>query len=162
MTLSLAGILLFLALRYAKWSKWREFYPTILYMVMLNLLYSYIVKTTPLWLYKSSLVPQGLLDIIVIYIVEPSMTILFLSYHPLRWRHISLYWAAWIIVFSAIEYIFFLTDRMDYFNGWNMYWSVIFYIIMFPMLFLHYKKPPVALMLSILFTLGFMWIFDYL
>ncbi|MFE5321736.1 CBO0543 family protein [Paenibacillus sp. NPDC056579] len=162
MNLTLAGILLFLALRYAKWSKWQEFYPTILYMVVLNLLYSFIVKASPLWLYKSSLIPQGLLDIIIIFIVETSMTILFLSYHPLQWRRIFLYWASWIIVFSAIEYIFFLTDRMDYFRGWNMGWSVIFYIIMFPMIFLHYKNPPVALLLSIPFTLGFMWIFDYL
>ncbi|MCZ8517459.1 hypothetical protein O9H85_34975 [Paenibacillus filicis] len=162
MNLSLTGILLFLALRYAKWSKWREFYPTILYIVMLNLHYSYIVKTSPLWKYKSSLIPQEMLDIIIIFIVEPSMTILFLSYHPLQWRRIFLYWAAWIIAFSITEYIFFLTDRMDYFRGWNMGWSVIFYIIMFPMLYLHYKKTPVALLLSIPFTIGFMWIFDYL
>ena len=43
-------------------------------------------------------------------------------------------------------------------NGWSMTWSVIFNAMMFPMLWLYYKKPGTALLLSIpivAFLLGY-------
>lgn len=161
MSLSLTVIFLFLAIRYAKWSKWRDYYPTLLYMAMLNLLYLFIIQTDYLWKFKSSILPHGTLAIMLIYILQGSMTLLFLSYHPIRWRPMLLYWSFWVILFSLIEYIFYLADRIDYFRGWNIGWSIFFYIIMYPMLYLHYKKPLAALVLSIPITLGFMWIFGY-
>ncbi|QHT61223.1 hypothetical protein GXP70_15500 [Paenibacillus lycopersici] len=162
MSLAFAGILLILALRWAKWSKWYDYYPTLLYAALLNFLFLYLVKSIPLWKYKSSILSQELLDLMIIFVVQGAMIMLFLSYHPHKWRRMILYWSAWIIVFSVIEYIFNVNGRISYANGWNVVWSVIFYVIMYPMLYLHYRKPLIALLLSLPITLGFMWIFHYL
>jgi hypothetical protein len=154
--------MLLLAIKYAHWRRWSEYYPTLLYISVCNLFYNYTVKSHHLWKFKSPFVPHEVMDIIYTFIINPSMTIIFLSYHPRGWRRISLYWLAWIVVFSAMESIQYVTGAILYFKGWNIPWTVFFYTLTFPMLYLHYRKPLAALLLSVPITIGFMWIFDYL
>lgn len=40
MNLFIAGILLLLAIKYTKWNRWKEFYPTLLYIALCNLFYN--------------------------------------------------------------------------------------------------------------------------
>jgi hypothetical protein len=162
MNLAIAAILLLIAILFSKWSRWKEYYPTLLFIAVCNLLYNYLVMGNHLWKFKSAIVPHEVMDIVYTFIINPSMTIVFLSHHPAKWWRNILYWTAWTIVFTGIEYIQFVTDCINYFNGWTIWWTIVFYVTMYPMLYLHYRKPILALVLSVPLTFGYLWYFDYL
>ncbi|MCI3919666.1 hypothetical protein MO973_05390 [Paenibacillus sp. TRM 82003] len=165
MNIIIAVVLLGLAIRFGKWKRWQAFYPTLLYIVVCNLFYNYIVKEQHLWKFESPWFPfpHEVMDVIYSFIINPAMTYLFLSYHPTTgWVRKSAYWLGWTVVFSLIETLQFLTDHIVYYRGWSIPWTVFFYTLMFPMLYLHYRKPIIALLLSIPATLGYMWIFNYI
>ena len=66
----------------------------------------------------------------------------------------------WVAIFSIIEFINLqFLDLISHHNGWSMMWSVIFNLIMFPMLWLHYKRPGTALLLSIPIVGFLLWYF---
>jgi hypothetical protein len=132
MNLIIAIILLHIAIFFAKWSRWKEYYPTLLFIGVCNLFYNYIVNEQHLWKFKSSLVPHEVMDIVYTFTFNPTMTIIFLSYHPRGWWRMLLYWVSWTILFSVMEYVQFVTHHIEYFRGWNIPWTILFYAVMFP------------------------------
>jgi hypothetical protein len=66
----------------------------------------------------------------------------------------------WVGIFSLTEAIAHYAGTLTYYNGWNYGWDVIFNIMMFSMLLLHYKRPLIAWILVLPITLGLWWIFD--
>jgi len=100
-------------------------------------------------------------DSLYTMIAYPCLVVLFLSNYPEEIRLKILYYLKYIGVATIIEWAAGKMDSIEYFEGWNLWWTILFYFIMFPMLRLHYRNPVRALMLSI-FVIGFLLIsFDY-
>ncbi|WP_240189829.1 hypothetical protein [Bacillus sp. P14.5] len=55
----------------------------------------------------------------------------------------------WIAYFTFLEFLFYKRGLFVYENGWSVSWSLVFNIIMFVMLRLHFKNKLLALILSI-------------
>lgn len=134
------------ALRWADWKRWREFLPTIYYMVFSNFFYQYIAHTLyHLWKNESNFLNELVIDSLYSFIVFPCTVMLFLSNHPnpsqKRWLH----YVKWIAIYSALEWIGQLFGFISYHHGWSWYWSLLFNCVMFPMLRLHHQRPLWAL-----------------
>ncbi len=134
---------------------WRTYYPTILYVIINNLLYSFFVSEKKYFLWK--LEPDFLLNptfsfLVQNFIIFPCLIILFLSYLP-KYQHKKI---TYLIIFASIlvgiEITMYLTGRISYHHGWNFGWSIGFNILWVLMMKLHFYKPIPAWVVSFIIT----------
>lgn len=153
-----------------KWGKWRnlqQYYPTLLFMIAGNLLYSFLFKEYPLWRFEHTFEKKVLptrmsIELLKTFTSFPILTVIFLSLLPeerklIKYaRHIF----TWTVIFFAIEYVSELFGMISYHHGWNIWWSFVFDFTMFTMLSIHYKRPIIAWVLSAIFILCLWNIFE--
>ena len=155
-------VIILSSLKWGSWNRWREFLPTIYYFSFFNMFYQYISYTMKaVWELDGFFINMFVTDSLYTTIAYPCLVVLFLSNYPEEIRLKILYYLKYIGVATIIEWAAGKMDSIEYFEGWNLWWTILFYFIMFPMLRLHYRNPVRALMLSI-FVIGFLLIsFDY-
>jgi hypothetical protein len=157
----LAGI------KWGDWKRWREYYSTILFIICVDLFKNFILYNYWMWTYQEVFFGENILrnhtfiNLLIMVIAYPSTILIFLGRYPQgRWK--QFFWISlWIFIYWIVEYINLkYLDLINHHNGWNMWWSLLFLMVMFPMLRIHYKNPLVAWGLSVVFIL-FLWnIFD--
>ncbi|WP_223702409.1 CBO0543 family protein [Sutcliffiella deserti] len=137
------------AWRWADWSRFSAFHATILYMSAMDLLYLVLTVDDPLWILKSNIgVPHTIVTLLYTFVVFPSTVMLFLSNYPDIPFKKLFHYAKWIFIYIGVEWIGYLTGAIYYKNSWTLGWSLLFLIVMFPMLRLHFKKPILSYLLS--------------
>lgn len=129
----------------------KEYYPTIQFYIICNLLYNFIFYQHTLWSYKPDLfkwLNHTNTEIMFTFLIIPLFIIVYLRFFPIGWKGIA-YIVIWIISFWLIEYYYLRKGFFVYKNGWNEWWSMLFNVIMYPTLYLHYKKPLIGILVSI-------------
>lgn len=160
-----ALVWLFALWKWGDWRNWEKYYPTILYFFLGDLLYQYFLADLhPMWRYN----PQGIDENIglththvflsVMVIKYPATILIYLSKFPEGNRLKQIGWfMLWMIIYTLNE----LGDRslhlLTYHNGWAFYWSVLFNIVMFSLLKLHFHRPILTWFVSI-FIIVLLWI----
>lgn len=147
----LFGFSIFSAWRWGDWKNWGKYYPTILFFILNSMLYNLLYFNNPLWRFEP-LAPldtiffnNTLVSLAVSLIVFPSMALIFLGTYPDKKKTAQLaYIALWVIISSLIELMAVVFGGITYHNGWNFILSVLFNIIMFTFIRLHYLKPLAA------------------
>jgi hypothetical protein len=139
------------AWRWADWSRFHSFLATILYMTAMDLLYFFLATDYPLWIVKSDIGMMTKSEVALLYafIVFPCTAMLFLSNYPDTIRKQFLHIGKWIIIYISVEWLGFKLGVIYYEHGWTIGWSLLFLIVMFPMLRLHFKRPVLAYIASI-------------
>lgn len=139
-----------MAIIWGDWKNINKYYPTLLYMAAGNLLYLFLYGDDTLW---NEIPDVGLNNkqtiLLYSFTALPCGALLFLSTYPNSGMKKIVHTLAWIAIFSGVEYILHLFGKLEYNGGWNAWLSTVFNCLMFPMLRLHYKKPIIALCLSI-------------
>ena len=148
-----------LCFRLGDWKNGKLYYPTILFYIISDLSYNIITYSKPLWLLGGSFWNHTFADYFVAFVTFPSIIILFLSNFPKKIIKQVWYIAFWVFTMSLLEYFIHFTGRIFYYNGWSLGWTVLFYSIMFPLLFLNFKKPTLSCPISILLAFSVMIIF---
>ncbi len=145
-------ISVYLCWKYGDWKNWRLYYPTILYLVIGNLTCDILVYQNPLWSYNIKFLSRIYADLLVIAFIYPSTIILFLTYYPKLIKKQVAYLLLWVLIYSSVEYLASILGGFSYSNGWTIEWSILFNCIMFPLLYLHYKRPlwvwPISMALA--------------
>ena len=139
------------AIRFVDWKQWMDYYPTIQYFIVFNLLYNFLYYNHTLWAYKAVSVNwlnHTIIEVTFTFFILPVIIMVYLKYFPTGKKKF-LYVGVWISFFSFLEYIFFKKGLFIYDNGWGLGWSIVFNAIIFTLLRLHYKRPLLALGLSI-------------
>lgn len=137
------------AWKWGDWRNWQKYYPTILFFALGDLIYSLLTYNFPLWEYKSPLMKTTLIDLVISLIYFPATILLFLPHFPKGFLKQAAYTLLWIIIYIATEAI---SQKLGFFshqNGWNIWWSLLFNFLMFPLLYLHHKKPQWAWVVAI-------------
>lgn len=132
------------ALKWGDWKNWRLYYPTILYFIVGDLLYTILTYNYPLWEFESPLLKTTFSDILICFVFFPATIFLYLPRFPKGVSKQILYVLLWVVIYTATEIISFTFGFFSYHNGWNIYWSILVNCFMFPSLWIHYKKPPLA------------------
>ena len=134
--------------KWGAWRRWREFYPTVLYVIIGNLAYDFVFSDWRLWLYNSFL-GATFVGLIINFLIYPSGVMLFLAHYPERkWKQAG-YIFACAVFCTLIEYVSILTGGLLYFHGWNILSSLLLFLGMFALIRFHYKKPLFAWLVSL-------------
>lgn len=135
------------------WERFHKFHATILYISVMNLLYILFTMGYPLWRMEPELgFPFLVIDMLYTFIIFPCTAILFLSHYPKSVKGQVYHYLKWILIYIIVEWIGSLFTRITYDNEWNLWWSLLFLVMMFPMFRLHYKKPLLAYLLTLIIT----------
>jgi hypothetical protein len=145
------------AWKWGKWNNLQQYLSTIYFMIMGNLLYSYLTGMHMLWSFESPNwhINNSFFELILIFLVYPCVVILFLSHYPIGWMKQVLYNLLYIFVFISNEWIAYKLGVFSYHDGWNIWWSLLVDSLIFPMLRLNQVKPVIAYLLFLLINLLF-------
>ncbi|WP_339146758.1 MULTISPECIES: CBO0543 family protein [unclassified Sutcliffiella] len=152
---------IFAAWRWGDWRNWKKYQSTILFFILLDLLYNFLTYNYTLWQYEpTSLIPNHTLNnMIVMFIFYPCIVLIYLGRYPsgkVKQGAWIIFWAAFL---SLIEFINNKAGLITFHNGWNIKWSIFFYLYSLPILRLHHKRPLLTYVLAVLITIGLLWIF---
>ncbi|MFC5653707.1 CBO0543 family protein [Paenibacillus solisilvae] len=160
MHLTLALITILAAWKYADWKNWQQYHSTMMYFALGNLLYNFLTANHFLWKLKPDFLPNhSLTEMVYTFIIFPATVLLFLSTYPKRDKKLIGHYLKWIGIYVGVEWFFMMTGRIIYQYGWSLYWSIIFDILMFPMLRLFYKRTLLAYAISLLMCIFWVWYF---
>jgi hypothetical protein len=137
--------LIFSVWRWGNWRNWKEFHATMVFLAFANMLYNFLTEDYRLWVMKPDILfNYRITEIIYTVIVLTGTTLIYLSRYPDTLKKQVIYNLKWIFIYVTVESILLFTGRIQYKHGWNLGWTVIFDTIMFPSLYLHYKRPLLA------------------
>lgn len=126
------------------WRNWKKYYSTTLFFILGSLTCAFLTYNHPLWLYESVIINHTFTDLFFLVTVYPSTIMMFIPHLPKKITRIFLHVSIYVSVFTVFEFIAVKLGYFSYFNGWNIWYTLIFNYIMFPILILHYKKPLYA------------------
>jgi len=149
-----------IALKWGDWRNWELYYPTIAFWIIGDSLYGNLTYNKPLWLYYSPTINHTLLDLIWRFIVFPCVSVVFLYRFPTSNRRKQVgHYLLWIAFFVIIEAVLSWLGYIGYYNCWNIWWSIGFDCLMFPLLKLHYENPLKAWIASIAIGMSIIIVF---
>lgn len=153
-------IALLLCYKLGDWRNWQKYYSSILFFMMGDFIYLVLFRKTMLWMYNTDILNHTLVNLLIIFTVYPATILLFIPHFPKGILKRSGYILLWVALFSATEYISYRLGCFSYHNGWNIGWSIIFSSIMFPLQYIHYKKPLSAWCFALIKLLFFIALFQ--
>lgn len=132
---------------WGNWRNWREYYPTILYVIIGDFAYNFLFFNFSLWEYEKFL-NHTFCDIIIAFTIFPSAIILFFTFLPQKFLRRFLYILMWTVSNTALEYFCYVNGYLSYSNNWNIIWSAAVYFIAFIMVTVHFKHPLMTWLIS--------------
>jgi hypothetical protein len=164
--LLLNSLFLFAGLKWGDWRHWHKYHSTILFFWFGDLLYNVLCKNFLMWEYKETIFGQNLLpnhlavSFLIMFVAYPATVIIYLGNIPNGTFRVVSWLLFWVILYSLVEYINLrYLNLVSHNHGWSMGWSVLFNLIIFSMLLLHYKHQVAALLISIPIILFFVIFF---
>lgn len=148
-------LFLLAGVKWGNWQEWRKYYPTILFFILCDLFANVITYHYPLWRYQETifathiLVNHSFVSIMIMLIVYPITILIYLGRFP-NGTGKRVFWVMlWVFMYWFVEFInLHYLNLIRHENGWTLTWSLAFNIIMFTVLYTHYKKPLLAWILS--------------
>lgn len=143
------------------WKNWKNYYPTILFFIMGDFLYNFLLYNNPMWIFHDLILPNHTMITILAMVISYATTVLiYIGNFPKEWKKRILWFLLWSGLFFSIEYINSKFGFITYHNGWNIWWSTLFTAIIFLILPIHHKRPLLAWILSIVIMISLLIIFD--
>ncbi len=142
---------------------WKKYYPSMLFAALANALYEVLCYQYQLWQMEPNGLGYSMIPMLLLILVGmPLSTWVYLSKYPTKSSVFKrgMYVLFFIVVFIFLEYISVKLGAITYHNGWNLGWSLLFVIIMFIVIRIHFTKPVLALIISIPFALLLCMIFE--
>lgn len=160
MHVALSIFVIFAVWRWGDWKNWQKYHTTMLYFALGNLTYNFLTASYFLWRFNSDFLSNHTLtEMLYTFIIFPGTALLFLSNYPKTKKEQLKHYIRWVAIYVLVELAFIFTDHIHYQHGWNLGWSAAFDVIMFPILYLFYKKPIIAYLISIPIAVFFIWWF---
>ncbi|WP_367179373.1 CBO0543 family protein [uncultured Clostridium sp.] len=132
------------------WRNWRKYYSTILFFILTSVIFSILTYNHPLWSYKPVIINHTFTDLFVCITIYSSTIMMFIPHLPRKTTKKIIHVSFYVAVYSIAESIAIKFGYFNHFNGWNIWYTLIFDYIMFLVLILHYKKPIYACILVLI------------
>lgn len=153
------------AWRWGDWKSWEKYYPTVLFMMVVNIGASYLTYHHGLWNYHPDALvkSQTVLELLNCFVILPCVAFLYLSRFPTtNILHQCGYIALWVLLFSGLEFTdHYIIGGIYYTNGWSWMASSIFDIAIFSILRLHYLRPLWAWAVTVLLSAVILVMFNF-
>ncbi|KGX91829.1 CBO0543 family protein [Pontibacillus marinus] len=134
----------------------QQTYSTVQYFMIYNLVYNFLYYNHTLWEYQAITTPilnHTFIELTFTFIILPVGIMLYLKYFPKSKIHQAFYICYWVLFYTFIEFLFYSMGMFRYDNGWGILQTLWFNVLMFSMIRLHYLKPFLTFMLSIVITI---------
>jgi hypothetical protein len=154
-------ITILLAWKYGDWRNWQKYQSTMLLFSIGNFLYNFVYHDHFLWKFNPDSLNHHIMEIIYSFSVFPLTALIFLSNYPVRFIKQPLYIGKYILIYLGVELILYKMGMMEYDFGWNIWWSLAWNCVMFPILIIHYKKPLLGYVFCIFMIFGTNWLFPF-
>ncbi|MBT2736576.1 hypothetical protein [Bacillus sp. ISL-7] len=162
-----AIIYVYIGWKFGKWKEFNRYYPTLLYLIIGDLLSQYLLFNHTMWMFH----PYGKIDELLFnnhtlialtkMVIQYPVTIaIFLGRMTSSKKQQLFSIVLWSGIYSVNTLIAYFFGVITLHNGWNCWWDCAFNVMLFSMLFIHYKKPILAWILTVSIILGLWWIFD--
>jgi len=141
---------IFICYKSGDWRNWRKYYSTILFFILGSLTCALLTYNHPLWVYKGVVINRTFTDLFFLITVYPCTMMMFIPHLPSKKTKIIFHISIYVAVFTILEFIAVKLGYFTYYNGWNIWYTLIFNYIMFPILMIHYKKPMYAWIIALI------------
>lgn len=161
------GLFLIAGIIWGDWKRWRDYYPTILFYFIGDLLKFALLYNFSMWTYQETILGEEILrnhtiiSLMIMVIVYPSTILIYLGRFPqTKWKKLA--WVFfWAFLYTFVEFINEkYLNLINHHHGWNIGWSLVFNFVMFSLLRIHFKKPLIAWGLSILWVIYLLNVFN--
>lgn len=143
------------------WRNWKKYYPTILFFMVGDFLYNFLLYEKSMWVFHDLILPNHTMITLLAMTISYAATVLiYLGRFPLGWKKQTLWFLIWSGIFMFAEYVNSKLGFITYHNGWNIWWSALFTGIIFMILPIHHKRPLLAWGLSIVIIVSLLSIFN--
>ena len=140
----LAVISILICYKYGDWRNWKNYYPTILFFILSNVVCILLTYTHPLWFYECNLLHKTFSDLLICITVYPSTVMVFIPHFPKKINKSIIHISFYVACYTLAELIGMKLGYFTHHNGWNIWYTIIFNYALLSMLILHYKKPLYA------------------
>lgn len=155
-------------LKWGDWRNWKRYYSTFLFFVLGDFIYLYLLSDYyPMWTYVPSPGDRELgitsthISFSVMAIKYPATCLAYLYNFPEHGLLMKVvYYIGWVSLYFVNELVDLHFHLIKYYNGWNIWWSVLFNSVMFLILKIHFHRPVIAWAASVLFILLLWNLFD--
>ncbi|MCE4049279.1 MULTISPECIES: CBO0543 family protein [Bacillaceae] len=157
---------IFISLFFGVWRRFNEWYSTLLFWIIGDLLYASLLhdfrvwEFHPVWVDHFILPTHTLISTAIAFFIYPSVIVVFLGRFPSSFFHRIGWIILWAVIFESIEIIAYVNKSIFHHYGWTLGWSFLFNIITFSLLAVHKWKPWVAWLLSLLSISSLWFIFQ--
>ncbi|WAH35618.1 CBO0543 family protein [Alicyclobacillus dauci] len=160
MHITIAAVTALAAWKWGDWRNWKKYEPTMLFMAFLAMVYEFLTKDYSLWEFHPDIIANQT-TIVLLYasFTMPLTALIFLSNYPDRFGKLVVYYLMWVGIYVGVEVILYVSRRITYSHRWNLLWSVLFDVVMFPILRLHGKKPLITYIICVPIILVYLSIF---
>lgn len=141
------------------WRSWKKYYSTSLFLIMGNFIYELITIRKPLWHMGYLVGEYFLLELLMMVLLYSSTVILYLTYFPTKRTKSVIYVLLWAALYVVLELASLKWCGFAYYNGWSIFYTIAFDIIMFTLIWLHYKNQILAWTISGAFAVACIWWF---
>ncbi len=156
-----------IGLIFGVWNRFKEFYPTLLFWIIGNLIYDILLYHHRVW----EFIPVGIDDIFlpnhliislaISFAIYPFVIVVYLGRFPSKSIFTKISWVTlWALVFQIIETIAYYNKSISHHHGWSLIWSFMFNMTTYTILVIHQWKPWVAWSLSVIKITILFIIFD--
>ncbi|MEN2766358.1 CBO0543 family protein [Ornithinibacillus xuwenensis] len=146
---------IFIGIIFGVWTRWKEFYPTLLFWIIANLLYDSLFhdyrlwEFIPVWIDKIFLPTHTIISAAIALLIYPFVIVVYLGRFP-RKNYVKLLWILlWASIFQGVEVLAYFNQSIMHHHGWTLVWSYIFNLITFSLLAIHKWKHWLAWLLAI-------------
>ncbi|MFD5853363.1 CBO0543 family protein [Cytobacillus pseudoceanisediminis] len=163
MQTSLVVFFIIVSLLFGAWKRLNEFYPTLLFWIIGDLLYASLLhdfrvwEFRPVWIDHFILPTHTIIATAIAFLIYPSVIVVYLGRFPkTNFKRIG--WVVfWALIFEGIELIAYFNGSIIHQYGWTLAYSFLFNIITFSLLAIHKWKPWAAWALAF-FSILLLWI----
>ena len=146
----LAVVSIIICYKLGDWRNWREYYSTILFFILSNAVCILLTYNHSLWLYNSEILNHTFSDLFICITIYPSVVMLFIPRFPKKIMRIITHISFYVLIFTIAELIGIKFGYFNHYNGWNIWFTIIFNYILFLILYLHYRKPLYAWIIALM------------
>ena len=143
MILALVAVFALACFKWGSWRNWKEYYPSILFLIVGNMAYSHIFKNYMLWTYEG-FINQTIASFTTMFFLYPTVVILFLSRFPDSMVFKVAYVLVWSLGCTLLEFFSVSMGWFAFYRGWNIFWSLVLYVIGFILVRLHHRHPLIV------------------
>lgn len=152
------------AYKFIDWSQVKKQYPSVLFFIVINMTFNYFYYDYSLWEFRgvtADWLNHSIINTAFTFFICPMGLIIYLQRFPTNRVSQLIYFTAWVTFYVVLTAIFAHRGLFVYDNGWNGWWNIPLNIVLFGVLYIHYRNPVRAIALSLLFAILFYFAFPF-